>query len=337
MSPHRRDPLFMFEWEGSCVITAGMGIDKLTEIMQKLPARGRAMKDYFVYLPESPAGSAWECAAVSAGRTRVLPNSAYPPYRHPLDHHFTWADGRILQTYTVVFIVEGTGLFESAVSLRAWPISAGTVFVVFPGFWHRYSPDVRTGWVEHWIECCGPAFDRAARSLVVCPEKPVVPTGLDPDLLLCFERCHVLAQHGAPGDQPILATLGLHILAVLDRAARCAHPLTQRIDQVIQRAQALMSERCDRPLRMEDLAQELNVGYSHFRQAFRERTGLSPKQYHLQLRLRKAQEFLANTSKSLKEIAEILGFDSPYHLSHQFKARLGAAPDTWRRGLVRRR
>ena len=86
---------------------------------------------------------------------------------------------------------------------------------------------------------------------------------------------------------------------------------------------------------MQELARELNVGYSHFRQAFKERTGLSPKQYQTRTRIRKAQDFLANTSKSVKEIAEILGFDSPFHLSNQFKAHLGTAPQKWRLKLQR--
>jgi len=39
---------------------------------------------------------------------------------------------------------------------------------------------------------------------------------------------------------------------------------------------------------------------------------------------------LLNTSKSVKEIAEILGFDSAYHLSNQFKKHLDLAPRIWK-------
>ncbi|MBV8415620.1 MAG: AraC family transcriptional regulator [Verrucomicrobia bacterium] len=42
------------------------------------------------------------------------------------------------------------------------------------------------------------------------------------------------------------------------------------------------------------------------------------------------QELLLNTSKSVKEIAEILGFDSAYHLSNQFKKHLDLAPRIWK-------
>jgi AraC-like DNA-binding protein len=83
------------------------------------------------------------------------------------------------------------------------------------------------------------------------------------------------------------------------------------------------------------LARELHIGHSSFRQAFKAQTGLSPKQYQLQIRLQKVQEFLGNTSKSVGEIAEILGFNTAFHLSNQFKKHVGLAPQIWRKRLER--
>ena len=86
---------------------------------------------------------------------------------------------------------------------------------------------------------------------------------------------------------------------------------------------------------MERLARELDVSYSHFRQTFKRETGVSPKQYHLQVRLQKAQDFLTNTDKPLKEIAELLGFHSEFHLSSQFKNGVGLAPSRWRNRKIK--
>ena len=52
-------------------------------------------------------------------------------------------------------------MFESEVSPKCHRIEDGAVMTLFPGVWHRYAPDPKTGGVEQWIECCGPAFDRA--------------------------------------------------------------------------------------------------------------------------------------------------------------------------------
>lgn len=104
----------------------------------------------------------------------------------------------------------------------------------------------------------------------------------------------------------------------------------QPIDDVVERAHSLIALRCHEPLDLRALAAGLGTGYSHFRHAFKARLGLSPKQYQLQVRLLKAQDLLANTDKSVKEIAGILGFESAFHLSKQFKNRCGLAPALWR-------
>jgi transcriptional regulator GlxA family with amidase domain len=127
--------------------------------------------------------------------------------------------------------------------------------------------------------------------------------------------------------------MGLHMLAVLLSAGR-GHPGAPRFfEQKIQEAQRILAIRYHEELSMEQLARELSVSYSSFRQAFKAQTGISPKQYQIQIRLNKARDFLASTTKSIGEISEILGFDSGFHFSKQFKDATGLSPLTWRKRL----
>jgi AraC-like DNA-binding protein/quercetin dioxygenase-like cupin family protein len=288
------------------------------------------MKDYFTYLPDRETASLWGSVTTSVGYTRVPSGHVYPLQRHPVDHHFTWAQGRVLHAYQIIFISEGTGFFESKAVSRRYQVKAGTLLLLFPGIWHRYMPNQETGWVEHWMECRGPAFDRAVKGGLIRPRRAVLETGLDADILFCFERCHALAQRGALANQDALSTLGLHLLSVVGCFQRQGRGFEIASDDRVQRALALIALRCQETLNLPVLASELGIGYSRFRQAFKNRTGISPKQYQLQIRLQKARDLLANTDKSIKEIAEILGFESAFHLSKQFKQRMGVSPNQWR-------
>jgi AraC-like DNA-binding protein len=293
------------------------------------------MTNYFVYLPDRREHGPWECTATSVGHEHVLPGSPYPPRRHPVDHHFTWENGRVLNAYQLVYITEGRGYFESAISRKRQQIEGGCILILFPGIWHRYSPDPKTGWTESWIECRGRAFDRARATKLLRPERPIVRVGLLPELLQCFEHCHSLAQGRSAESQAMLSTLGLHLLSILQAAHRLHRNVCRPIDEKIQEAQLIIARRYHETILVEELARELHIGYSYFRQVFKAQTGLSPKQYQLQLRLHKAQDFLANTSRSVSEIAEILGFNTAYHLSSQFKNHVGLAPLIWRKRLTR--
>jgi AraC-like DNA-binding protein len=293
------------------------------------------MRDYFVYLPQQPPGNIWGCTATSVGFARVDPHTKYPPVRHPADHHFEWSDGRILQSYQIILISEGSGIFESEHTREPQRVEAGSLLILFPGVWHRYAPEAATGWVEHWIECQGPVFDEAVRTGIVQPAQPVLRPGLEPELLRCFERCHALAARGALANQHLLSTMGTHLLSVIGYL-QSRPQFDRRIDELIERAHALIALRCHERLSLPEIAAELGVSYSHLRQTFTERIGLSPKQYHCQVRLQKAQELLASTTRSLQEIADILGFHSAFQLSKQFKQYLGHAPQHWRIKQLRR-
>ncbi len=197
-------------------------------------------------------------------------------------------------------------------------------------------PTAATGWTEHWIECQGPVFDEAVRTGIVQPTRPILHTGLEPDLLRCFERCHTLAARGALANQHLLSTMGAHLLSVIGYL-QGGPRFDRRIDELIERAHALIALRCQERLSLPAIAAELGVSYSHLRQTFTDRIGLSPKQYHCQVRLQKAQDLLASTTRSVQEIADILGFHSAFQLSKQFKQFSGDAPQHWRLKQLRRR
>jgi AraC-like DNA-binding protein len=288
------------------------------------------MKDYFVYLPKQTENSIWGCVATSAGFTHIHPNTPYPRRQHPVDHYFDWEKGRVLQSYQIILISAGAGVFECAALPGTQMVESGTILLLFPGVWHRYRPKPEAGWVEHWLECSGSVFDEAARTGLIQPKRSLLKPELVRDFADCFEQCHSLAQIDAMANQELLSTLGLHLLAMVGRLHRRERGFTKAIDDVVQRALMLIALRCHEPLDFKALAAELGVGYSNLRHSFAARVGISPRQYYLNTRLQKAQDLLLNTSRSVKEIAEILGFESASHLSKQFKNRLGRSPSDWR-------
>jgi AraC-like DNA-binding protein len=292
------------------------------------------VKGYSLYLPEPPTANLWQCTARSIGYERVDPYSAYPPRRHPVDHLVNLENGRVLSAYQFVFVTEGRGLFECERSPKRQRVEPGTIIIVFPGIWHRYAPDPEVGWVEQWLECSGAIFDRAQNAGYLKPEHSLLRVGLLPDLLRSFDYCHALAQQHSPGLQSLLSTMGLHLLSLVLETRHAKHEASRSTDEKVRQGQVHLANRYSERLNVEQLANGLKVSYSSFRQAFKQRTGTSPKQYQLQIRLQKAQDLLVNTSKTVAEIAEILGFNSAFHFSKQFKNRVGLAPNAWRRTLA---
>jgi len=290
--------------------------------------------DYVTYLPAGRLVNPWGISLEAAGHTRIRPGTVYPPApnRHPDDHALSWERGRILNHYQIVYISQGEGLFESSGSRRR-RIVEWSVFLLFPGVWHRYEPSKNTGWVEDWIEISGPAVDRLMKGGVITPKRPVFQIGPQPQIMDAFQQVHETARMLPPGYHAVLGMLGLQILARILAAAATPRGSEIGVGKSIREAQTIIADATNQPLVMQEIAEQVGMSYSYFRRAFKARTGLSPKQYHLQGRLRKVQEMLTNTSYPLRHISSVLGFDSPFHLSADFKARTGLSPTQWRERL----
>ena len=92
----------------------------------------------------------------------------------------------------------------------------------------------------------------------------------------------------------------------------------QEIDPRISKLCAYMQMNLDRRLTLPDLAKYLYISESHLRLLFRKTMGISPSEYLRQLRLQRAKDLLVNTAYSLKEIAELSGFETLNHFSRVF-------------------
>lgn len=282
--------------------------------------------DYFIYLPENGTCEALGCTALSTGHTRIEPGSAYPPVRHPDDHHFVWERGRTLQAYQFALISEGAGRMQSAPRPEdVHPIEAGDVILLFPGVWHRFAPHPATGWVESWIECRGAAFDRVMDLGLVSPERPVWHGGAEAEAV--FAQIDALARQDALRHQPTLSALGLQLLA---QVCQSLDPIEQGQVRMVERARRILMEKSGEPPALEAVARELGVSYSTLRRLFRQHAGMSLKQFQTDVRIRRACELLRNSDKSVKAIAAYLGYNSAFHFSSQFRKATGLAPSEWR-------
>ncbi len=78
------------------------------------------------------------------------------------------------------------------------------------------------------------------------------------------------------------------------------------------------------------LAETLNYSYDYLRHFFKEKLGISPKQYIIQKRIETAKDLLANSKTSIAQIANVCGFYSAAHLVKAFKNATGTTPSAYR-------
>ena len=285
--------------------------------------------NYFRYFLTGPESEGWGLAVTATGFTRVPPGTPYPPSAHPSDHHFTWERGRVLEALQIVLIERGEGVFESD-GTKPERLVAGTAFALVPQRWHRYRPDPQTGWTESWIELQGPLVQRWMQHGLFRANR-LLRVGADlTGMGRALAEVHAFARGHAGGFDPELAAKAFAVVAAWSRVdGRIVAPT--RLQTAIEQAERYLVEQSHAPIDLHQLAQSLGVAYSHFRRAFRKKTGYAPWQYVMQARLARARRQLSGSDATLEEIAERLGFNSGFHLSRSFKKAFGLSPGRWRR------
>jgi AraC-like DNA-binding protein len=148
-------------------------------------------------------------------------------------------------------------------------------------------------------------------------------------LLAAFQRLIDLLDE--PKDIPILAPIIereiFYRLLVGDQGARLRQiAVAGSQSQQIARAIDWLKGNFTRPLRIDDLAAQVNMSTSTFHHHFREVTAMSPLQYQKWLRLNEARRLMLAENKDATTTAFQVGYESPSQFSREYGRMFGAPP-----------
>lgn len=293
------------------------------------------MVNYYQYLPISDADENWGLSVLNTGCTRILSNEHYPHKDHPSHHYFNWKNGRILNEYQLIYIAGGEGVFESS-SMTETSVKEGTAILLFPGEWHRFKPKANSGWDEYWVGFKGDVVDKVVKKHFFHPEEALLQIGLHDNIIALLIEIMEQSKKERPGYQPLISGTVLHLLGIVYALSRQKQFENESLIEItINKATVLLRTKVDEHVVMQKIAEELQVSYAWFRKMFKLYTGIAPQQYVIQLKIEKAKMMLADPSKSVKEIAYDLKFESPFYFSKLFKEKVGLSPDQYRKKYIR--
>lgn len=284
----------------------------------------------FKYIVENEKDALWGLSISTVGFETFAPGDPYPASGHKSGYDFNPSLGRVLQEYQLCYISEGSGFFQSRSCPRC-RIEGGTMFLLFPGEWHSYSPDPQFGWKQYWIGFKGDNIDCRVSNGFLRKEKPLFHVGYEDDLINLYQQAIHTANEENSHFQLMLAGIVNHLLGlmyVLD--SNSALNTNPAMVNRIKLSRVWMQESVEDPLSIQEIASRLDMSYSLFRKQFKEYVGMPPARYLQEIRLQRAKEYLRTTTLSVKEIAYRLHFETPDYFSAQFRKKNKVSPGRFR-------
>ncbi len=290
--------------------------------------------NFIKYLPTNNDKDIWKMSVSGVGFQSVKPKVNYPPKGHPIGYTFNPERGRIIDEFTLVYIIKGEGKFLS-VNCPEEAITKGDAFLLYPGEWHSYQPAKDIGWDEYFVVFQGEYFDKLLNK-ITHHENPIFHIGINDQIVKHFSEMLDCARAQSSGFQAVLAGIIMHMIGLI-------YSINKNQDygsatmQKMQEACVLIRENIYDKFTPEDIAESINMSYSNFRKSFKQYTGIAPHQYMLQLKLSKIKDLLSSTEMSIQDIAMKLNFESADYFSYFFRSKTGINPLSYRKEIEKQR
>lgn len=249
----------------------------------------------------------------------------YPEARHHFRKRENGADQAIL-----IYNVSGKGIIEIGnKELELLP----NHFVMIPkNIPHSYSADKQDPWSIYWIHFAGSKaqfFSSAALTSVHIEKSKTSRTNERFEL---FNEILRNMERGFSIETLEYINLILpHILSSFTHLGQFRMIKKVIEKDPVQASINFMLENLNRKLKLDDMSGAVNISSSHYSRIFTGRTGHSPIDYFIQLKIQQACRILDNSTKSIAEVSNEMGFEDQFYFSRQFKKVMNMSPREYRK------
>ena len=228
-----------------------------------------------------------------------------------------WGPGR--RHYCILhYIIRGEGWFGGR------KLRAGQGFYIHADQMHEYHADAQNGWHYFWMILSVDLANQYVLPYLTMDQDGVFEADFTGRLLL--ERPRYFASH-----QPLEHMEALSIFFSVMALHASHHKISPNLPlSHLNNAKVLIENRFGRRLTVRDVAREIGVDDRYLYNLFIRYEGISPKECISRCITSHACRMLMDTSLSITEIAEALGFDDVCTFSKFFRKRTGKPPTHYR-------
>lgn len=248
------------------------------------------------------------------------------------------------RTCQLLFRIDGP---DFAVSVRDERNTLGEDGVIMLNAWEPHSYDVSadappvTVLVLHiepaWLKRQDRRFSGSMHPKFFSTPRGVVPTSARP---LVEELVDLIAYEAEPETtqvEQLAVELAMALTVKYSDSTRLSSFETLggiACDARIRKVLSVMRDSVGEPIVVEDLAKLARMSRPHFFHLFKQETQLTPMAYSNMVRMETAIQQISETSDSLLEISQRLGFESPGNFTRFFRMHQGVSPSQYRRSVT---
>lgn len=244
-------------------------------------------------------------------------------YPHAKNHFRKRKKG--ISEHILIYCIDGKGTIQIGEKINQ--IDANKYFVIKAHEPHTYWASESTPWSIYWLHfggersyCFQDYFDE-----IISIEK--TKDSRIEDRVKLFNELIIALESGFSMENVNYANLCLSsLLASFFYVSVYRTVNGYQSSNAIDRSIFFMQKNINKTLKISDISNHVNLSESHLSKIFRNKTGSSPLDYFINLKMQEAIRLLTNQSLRIKEVAYRLGYNDPYYFTRIFTKHIGSSP-----------
>ena len=232
--------------------------------------------------------------------------------------------------FILLYCIEGKG--EIRLNETIHSVSADQFFIIPVGMPHAYHSDEEDPWSIYWIHFSG---SKASNFTKFACQSISIERGKNSrisDRLELFSEIFRNLDRGFSVETLEYVNLCLsYLLASFTHLSQFRLIKESGENDPIAQSINFMLENLTKKLKLDEIALATGLSASHYSRLFQNRTGHSPIDYFIQLKIQRACRLLDNSGWMIADVSREMGFDDPFYFSRVFRKVMGMSPGVYRK------
>ena len=234
----------------------------------------------------------------------------------------------VRRSYLLHLVTAGKGVYSAGD--KTYELSAGQAFLIYPGDFTFYRADAADPWSYCWIGFSGYQAEFILSQMGFSRESHVIGFS-DPKSLAGIISEMLLTHQITLANELARESLLLRFFsAALRQLPAAAEGPVHAQSAYARVTMKYLNEHYMDKIRITDIADYIGIDRSHLGKCFHAEYKMSPREYLVVLRMRKAQEMLRDTELSVGVIAAQCGYPDALAFTKMFRKHSGTSPSLYR-------
>jgi AraC-like DNA-binding protein len=230
--------------------------------------------------------------------------------------------------FLVHYVLEGEGTFH--VDGKTYKVNENQGFLICPNVVTYYEADKDKPWRYHWVGFHGVKAESYLRAANLTRTSPIFFQNKDSSIELYLKEMMHCSKLSTANEVRLQGLLYLFLSKLIDATGEIPAKEKNLKELYIKQSIEYIEKNYSRNISISHMAKFIGLHRSYLSALFKTTLNVSPQDFLISYRVRRAEEFLANIELSIGDVARSVGYEDPLTFSKVFRKAKGVSPREYR-------